>query len=89
MPKRKKENREIKAREDESEAPTLNLDELEKKFDKVAVSVYKRIPADKETEIESLADSEIGLREVMKALLKLEMGRFIKILPGERVKRNL
>ena len=88
-PKRKKEKQEIRAREDGGEKPTLDLDELERKFDKVAVLVYKRIPADRETEIESLADSEIGLREVMKALLKLEMGRFIKILPGERVKRNL
>lgn len=63
--------------------------QLERDFDKTAISVYKKIPFEGDVEIESLADGEIGLREVMKALLKLEMGRFVVVLPGERVKRNL
>ena len=39
--------------------------------------------------IESLSDEEMNLRTVMKLLLKLEMGRFVVILPGERVRRNM
>lgn len=58
-------------------------------FDEKTISVYKKIPAEGECDIESLADGDISLREVMKCLLKLEMGRFVTLTPGERVKRNL
>ena len=57
-------------------------------FDAETVKVYKRIPLGAECNIESLADSEIPLRKVMKSLLTLEMGRFVVMLPGEKVKRN-
>ena len=58
-------------------------------FDREALEIYKRIPQNGECNIESLVDSNFSLRKVMKALLKLEMGRFVVMLPGEKVKRSL
>ena len=58
-------------------------------FDAVSLNIYKKIPPNGECTIESLTDDETNLRTVMKILLKLEMGRFITMLPGERVKRNI
>lgn len=64
--------------------PTVDIE----KFDKEAIALYKRIPIDGECDIESLVDGSQTLRDIMKLLLKLEMGRFVKMLPGEKVKRN-
>ncbi len=58
-------------------------------FDPKCLKIYKKIPTGVEYPIESLTDEENDLRSVMKLLLKLEMGKFIVMLPGERVKRNL
>ena len=58
-------------------------------FDKETLALYKRIPLEGEIHIESLIDGDRDLRSIMKTLLKLEMGHFIVMLPGERVKRNL
>ena len=58
-------------------------------FDKETLALYKRIPLEGDIHIESLVDGEHDLRSIMKLLLKLEMGHFILMLPGERVKRNL
>ena len=66
------------------DAPTANLDG----FDEDTISLYQKIPLDKEIAIEDLCDELHPLRKVMKVLLKLEMGRFVTMLPGERVKRN-
>ena len=57
-------------------------------FDKTAIKLYKRIPTGEGCPIEALVDDELNLRDVMKGLLKLEMGCFITMLPGERVRRN-
>ncbi len=57
-------------------------------FDKNAVKLYKKIPLGEECSIETLIDDELSLRDVMKGLLKLEIGRFVTMLPGEKVKRN-
>ena len=57
-------------------------------FDKNALKIYKKIPLTGECTIESLVDDEISFRDVMKLLLKLEVGKFIAILPGEIVKRK-
>ena len=57
-------------------------------FDAKALKIYKKIPLGGECTIESLADSELNMRDVMKGLLKLEMGKFITVLPGEKVRRN-
>ena len=65
-----------------AEAPLPN-------FAQQTLALYKQIPADGEIQIESLVDEDNDLRSIMKRLLKLEMGHFIIMLPGERVKRNL
>ncbi|MBR2465605.1 MAG: DNA-processing protein DprA [Clostridia bacterium] len=58
-------------------------------FDERTLKIYKKIPRGGSCLIESLVDDEFSLRDVMRSLLKLEMGRFVKLLPGERVARNL
>lgn len=58
-------------------------------IDADALRIYKKIPMDVDCPIESLVDDKLDLRGVMKTLLKLEMSRFVVILPGDRVKRNL
>ena len=58
-------------------------------FDKKALEIYKRIPSDGDCSIESLVCEKYPFKEVSRILMKLEMGRFIVMLPQERVKRNL
>lgn len=58
-------------------------------FDPATLRIYKRIPLDEPCAIESLVGEGDTLRDVMKLLLKLEMSRFVVMLPGEKVKRNL
>lgn len=57
-------------------------------FDKKALAVYKRIPTVGDCSLESLVDENTNLRQVMKCLLKLEMGGFVVMLPGEKVSRK-
>lgn len=57
-------------------------------FDKSALEIYKKIPIESDISIESLVDEKNNLRSVMKLLLKLEMGGFILMLPGEKVARK-
>ena len=57
-------------------------------FDKNALKLYKKIPFSGVMSIESLVSEEFSLRDVMKLLLKLEMGKFVVMLPGERVARK-
>lgn len=57
-------------------------------FDAESLKLYKKIPPSGECTVESLTDDTTDLRAVMKILLKLEMGRFVVMLPGDRVKRN-
>lgn len=58
-------------------------------FDKDTLNIYQRIPAGEDCSIESLVSGEYPLPKVMKALLKLEMGHFVVMLPGEMVRRKL
>ncbi len=57
-------------------------------IDDRAFEIYKKIPLSGSCPIESLVDPQNPLRDVMKCLLKLEMGHFIKMEPGERVSRK-
>ncbi len=57
-------------------------------FDKDAIAIYKKIPYGEDCSIDELVDEKYDLRAVSRILLKLEMGRFVKMLPGDRVKRN-
>lgn len=67
--------------------PTASIEEMN--FDKNTLNVYKKIPVGCPCPLDSLADSETPMHVVMKALFKLEMGKFVTMLPGEMVKRNL
>ena len=58
-------------------------------FDADLLRIYKKIPMDGECPIESLADDHTDMRAVMKMLLKLEMSRFVVLVAGDKVKRNL
>ncbi len=57
-------------------------------FDKDALRLYKKIPLVGDCTVDSLVDGETPMRDVMRLLLKLEMGYFITRLPGERVARK-
>ena len=57
-------------------------------FEKKSLLIYKRIPLSGCCSLESLVDEDNDLREVMKYLLKLEVGGFIKLHPGEMVSRK-
>ena len=59
----------------------------EAKLDGVTLHVYRKIPENSEISIDELPDGEADMKAVMRALLKLEMGCFITMLPGEKVKR--
>ena len=82
-------NTEAEKRFDKSSLERSALSEVEAAFNSDILEIYKKIPQDGDCQIESLADEKHTVRDVMKAMLKLEMGRFITMLPGERVKRNL
>ena len=58
-------------------------------FDKEQLKLYKKIPPTEECSIEELVGDGMDLKKVMSTLLKLEMGRFVIMLPGDRVKRNI
>jgi predicted Rossmann fold nucleotide-binding protein DprA/Smf involved in DNA uptake len=72
------------------EQNNVNVDPVEPppNFDKVALKIYKKIPFEGACSIESLVDDSIVLRDVMRALLKLEMNKLIIMLPGEMVSRK-
>ena len=58
-------------------------------MDADAIKLYHKIPSDGDISIDELVDEYFtNTRQVMKYILKLEMAKFIKILPGERVSRN-
>jgi DNA protecting protein DprA len=61
----------------------------ERKLDDASLHVYRRIPVDTDIAVDELPDDTVDMKGVMRALLKLEMGHFIVMLPGERVKRNI
>lgn len=72
-----------------SSAPSDAAELPNVEFDARTLGLYKKIPTKESCSIESLVDGEYSLRDVMRCLLKLEMGKFVKMLPGERVERNL
>lgn len=58
-------------------------------IDDRAIKLYKKIPVGVECEIDDLVDEEFSSNEVSRLLLKLEMCRVIKMLPGEKIRRNI
>jgi hypothetical protein len=90
-PYRKSETEGYRNRETQIEKNNAVIDndnEVAPCIDSRAFGIYKKIPTSGECSVESLVDSDISLRDVMKCLLKLEMGHFIKMLPGDRVSRK-
>ena len=57
-------------------------------FDKSALKIYKKIPTSGTCSIESLVADDMPLRVVIQGLLKLEMGCFVEMCPGELVRRK-
>ncbi len=72
---------------DEQEALAVTKEPPEG-FDKNAIKVYKKIPVSDSVLVEELVDSETSMRVVMQSLLKLEMGGFVEMCPGELVRRK-
>ncbi len=66
-----------------------DLKQVETGFNKSILSLYKKIPVDSDCSVESLIDSEHSMKDVMQGLLRLEVKKFIVMLPGDRVKRIL
>ena len=65
--------------------------ELDKKVSKLNSSLrklYEKIPQGKSISQEFLVSEEFPMRELMRALLKLELAGLITMLPGEMLKRN-
>lgn len=83
--KQKKTNTAVESDEKKAEEPTVALPST---LDTVALKIYKRIPTGGDCSIESLVDSEISLRDILRAMPKLEMHRLVELLPGEKVKRK-
>ena len=97
FPKRKKKNEDNDEKSEKNERnvaeqSTESMTEYspdELGFDKDTLNIYRRIPSGEECAIESLVGEGYSLPKVMKALLKLEMGHFVVMLPGEMVRRKL
>lgn len=76
-------------KESNSEADAAKAEaSVQSSFDKQTLELYKRIPIGDGCAIERLMCEGCGVREVMQGLLKLEIGGFVTMLPGERVKRK-
>jgi hypothetical protein len=82
--------KEVKTHEKKEANPIKieNDSTVKTEFDARTFNIYTKIPTSGDCSIESLVDGEYTLRDVMKCLLKLEMGYFITMLPGERVSRK-
>lgn len=56
-------------------------------LDEKSLRLYRKIPIDSDCSLEELIDENYSLRDVMQVLLRLEIARFVTMLPGDRVKR--
>ena len=82
------ENDERSTTENNEKKSTPSIKAEDMNFDAKTLEVYKKIPVDSPCAIDSLADDGIAMKDVMKALFKLEMNDFIVMLPGEMVSRK-
>jgi DNA processing protein len=86
-PKTKKCNKQNDFEQNSEKAINTDLKSDMSGFDLKVINLYKKISPDEAVLIESLVDEEYSLRDIMRYLLKLEIGGFIKMLPGEKVSR--
>ncbi len=56
-------------------------------LDEKSQKLYEKIPSSSDCSLEELIDENYGLRDVMQALLRLEIAGLVTTLPGNRVKR--
>ena len=68
---------------------SLNEEGVSNSFSPSILELYKKIPLGKDISVDELVDGEHSLRDVMQGLLSLEISRFVIMLPGDRVKRNI
>ena len=90
-----KEMKAIRELENRTEPPTPRpLPKEKKKHPEVPLGLpelvlYQRIPEYGDIAIEDLVDDEFDLGDIMNLLLRLELGRFVVLLPGDRVIRRI
>lgn len=83
--KKKEELTERKVPVDDSE----NESGVSSAFSASILALYKKIPLNSDISIDELVDDEHPLRDVIQGLLSLEISKFVIMLPGDRVKRNI
>jgi predicted Rossmann fold nucleotide-binding protein DprA/Smf involved in DNA uptake len=66
-----------------------NEDNVRTRFSPNVLAIYKKIPLNREISVDDLVDENLSLRDVMQGLLTLEISKFVTMLPGDRVKRNI
>ena len=90
-PARKKRTRKapVNTEADEVRVTAVDIEARVPELDAETLCIYQKIPCEGDISVDELVDETDKLNKVMKALLKLEMGRFVTMLPGERVKRIL
>lgn len=86
--RRKRSEEKIEESADTSPRQDKSDDTVLPPFDKRTVEIYKKIPINSDCSVEDLIDENYTLRDIMQGLLKLEIARFVVMLPGDRVKRN-
>ena len=57
-------------------------------FDKNTMEIYLKIPKGSEVPYSDLTDEKHSMKDVVRALFRLNLGNFVVLLPGERVKRS-
>ncbi len=57
-------------------------------IDAKTLALYKKIPQNGAVDMNSLIGEEHSLKDVMQGMLKLEMLKFVTLLPGDRVERK-
>ncbi len=97
-PKMKSELEALEAKRDEPHEPPKPINprheiqfidtSSEMWFSKEEIKIYKRIPFDGDVAIESLLTEGMTMKDLMRHILRLEMNRFVEVLPGDRVRRS-
>jgi len=90
LPSRKRTKEKSCELKTEKTEKTENL-QLTQKLSRLNASLrvlYEKIPSGKSIPQDSLVSEELPMRELMRALLKLEVAGLVTLLPGEMLKKN-
>ena len=85
--KTKRPSKKPERKEASLETPMDNGEKL-KGLSSELLEIYKSIPRDAPVSQESLVTEKLPMRELMRALLKLEIKGLVTLMPGDFVKRN-